>query len=66
MTAKQISVLNAVPVHPGRGEPSYIALYVTLDYLKNTPIASEVLSENDALKLAEQLIHAVNIMRGNR
>lgn len=58
---KTIRVLNAGPVHPGRGEPSRIELRVTLDWLKGTPVATATLSPRQALSLIGQLVQAVNI-----
>ena len=57
---RNISILNVVPVHPHRGEPSRIEITIDLG-LKSGEVASEVLTGDKALKLAEQLVHAVRV-----
>ncbi len=56
---RTVTVLNVHPVHPGRGEDSYIEVVVALDYLQGVPIAVDVLSPESALILIEQLARAV-------
>jgi hypothetical protein len=57
--ARHVTVLNVHPVHPGRGEASYIEIVVALDYLKGVPIAVDVLYPESALVLIEQLARAI-------
>jgi len=63
MTAKTVQIMNVVPSHPGRGEPSRITAYVLLEYIKSQPLASQELTEDAALKLASQILAAVMAVR---
>lgn len=64
MADTQVEVMNVVPVHPRDGSgPSRIEAYVQLSYLKARPLAVQVLSEDAALALAEQLLTAVRRVR---
>jgi hypothetical protein len=62
MRDKRISVLAIRPVHPNRGEPSYIELAVVLDYLKGAPVASVRLTPAQAIRLIEQAAMAVRVV----
>jgi len=62
--SRTIGVLGIRPVHPGSVESSRIELTLTLDYLKGSPLANVVLSSEEALRLAEQALVAVRIVKG--
>jgi hypothetical protein len=58
---REIQVLGVRPYHPGRGEPSRIALNLMLKYLRGTPIEVVVVSPNEAIRLIEQLAVAIRV-----
>lgn len=55
MSDKRVSILGIRPVHPGRGEPSYIEANVALEYLKGTPIVGIRIEPAQAVELIRQL-----------
>lgn len=59
-----MSLIGIRPVHPGRGEPSRIELNVVHEGLQGMPVSGIVLTPYEALKLAEEALHAARIVIG--
>lgn len=61
-TAKTIQI---GPVHPGRGEPSRIELWLVPDDRKSGQADVYTVTEEQALLLAERALMSARVIRGN-
>lgn len=57
-----IEVMHASPLHPGRGEPSRIQLYLILRGLKGEPVDTVDIPPERALELAEELLRSARVV----
>ena len=55
---KQATLLSITPVHPGRGERSFIQVAIVLD-TKTRPVATHEITVERALDLIESLAKSV-------
>ena len=64
MPNRELRILSANPVHPGRGAPSYVRVAIEHIGLKGTPLSQVTLSVEAALELAEDLLVSANRVAG--
>jgi hypothetical protein len=58
---RELRAVRVGPVHPGRGEPSYIELVALPAWLKSDQYVTARLTPAEAILLIEQLAMAVRV-----